>query len=449
MSIQPTASPAPSSLRSPQPIEEKTPLKISSQDLHPPQEQAPAAASSSAYNNSIDTLLRPESPGLSVQDVKNHQPGLLQPSSLAKNPTQPVDFKKLQKAIAANSEHYLQQAKDLGAHMNALCAGSPSPEDLAEAKELFTRLTDYAQSFWELEAILLDPALDKMSLSAPIQSRIAKMRDALPPMNQNFLAALGDYERCKTQPQVAASAQKRMGVDDLGKLPDDNEVHQDWAFMRRVYLAQTGFSKTRPDKEGNIRHYSFGVDSANLASLDGEHLALKGPVANQIRALVRDARKAGHSVMIASAYRSPAEDFKQWKKTYDQCLSDPDCRPKKSADGSYSDAAILKLAEKMRNRKAPAGYSLHTSGLAVDFSTPDPTTPKGAKERWLPTSTTEANRELWRKTPFFKWLNINAGQYGGAILNSEEWHTFFTDTEKPAPQSDMKVAQLSPPPTQS
>ena len=77
------------------------------------------------------------------------------------------------------------------------------------------------------------------------------------------------------------------------------------------------------------------------------------------------------------------------------------------------------LLKMMPGIKAPAGFSNHTQGRAVDFST-DEVINGNAESLTADTS----QRALWRKSWFFKWLvaDGNAAKYRFMNLATEEWH---------------------------
>ena len=63
-------------------------------------------------------------------------------------------------------------------------------------------------------------------------------------------------------------------------------------------------------------------------------------------------------------------------------------------------------------RKAPPGFSNHSNGKAVDFTT---------KEGKVTYTANTSQRAGWRKTWLHGWLLENAEKYGFHPLASEEW----------------------------
>jgi hypothetical protein len=71
------------------------------------------------------------------------------------------------------------------------------------------------------------------------------------------------------------------------------------------------------------------------------------------------------------------------------------------------------MVKRMRKFKAPAGFSRHTSGVAVDFKT--------TEDNVVLTADSNQN-ELWKKTWFHKWLVKNAERFKFKPLSTEAWH---------------------------
>lgn len=67
----------------------------------------------------------------------------------------------------------------------------------------------------------------------------------------------------------------------------------------------------------------------------------------------------------------------------------------------------------MVSYKAAPGYSNHSNGLAVDFTT----TYKGRSLK-----SRKAQREPWRDAWLHRWLLENAANYRFQPLATEEWH---------------------------
>lgn len=131
----------------------------------------------------------------------------------------------------------------------------------------------------------------------------------------------------------------------------------------------------------------------------------------------QDAAREVRSIGIASAYRNYEEETHIWKI---------DCFPayykataperEALAEGPHGDEAIGVLVTYFSPRKAPPGFSNHSDGRAVDFTTTQAGTEYTAHGY---------QRTGWRRTWLHRWLVQHAGKYGFQPLESEEWHWDF------------------------
>ena len=76
----------------------------------------------------------------------------------------------------------------------------------------------------------------------------------------------------------------------------------------------------------------------------------------------------------------------------------------------------------IEGKKAPAGFSGHTHGIAADMTTTEVGTV------WTVNSDYE-HQVGWQKTWLFKWLVENASQYDFYQLKKETWHWEYHDKE--------------------
>ncbi|MBC8121335.1 MAG: D-alanyl-D-alanine carboxypeptidase family protein [Gemmatimonadaceae bacterium] len=122
-------------------------------------------------------------------------------------------------------------------------------------------------------------------------------------------------------------------------------------------------------------------------------------------------------VSIISAYRSASQQFFKWQTNFPSYYRQT--RPQRSAvpGGEHGTAAVQFMIQYIGRRLAAPGYSLHNSGLAVDF---------GTKEggRNLTPDTSSANVRHWRGSWLFHWLSANASRFGYYQNTSidEPWH---------------------------
>lgn len=118
---------------------------------------------------------------------------------------------------------------------------------------------------------------------------------------------------------------------------------------------------------------------------------------------------------IASAYRDYAQDSQAWSNTFDKHYEKQDNRTRMEAmaGGRHGDAALDWFIALMSPIKAPPGFSNHSNGLAVDFSTTDGGVRLGPNTN---------QRAAWRASWLHSWLVANAATYRFHPLASEEWH---------------------------
>lgn len=128
-----------------------------------------------------------------------------------------------------------------------------------------------------------------------------------------------------------------------------------------------------------------------------------------------EAAKRTSALGVASAYRDYAQDARAWSNTFDKHYDKADNRSRMEAmpGGRHGDAALAWFVELMSPIKAPPGFSNHSNGTAVDFST----TVSGVS---LGPNTSQ--RSQWRGSWLHPWLVRHAGTYRFHPLASEEWH---------------------------
>lgn len=128
----------------------------------------------------------------------------------------------------------------------------------------------------------------------------------------------------------------------------------------------------------------------------------------------QDAAREVRSIGIASAYRNYEEETRVWKT---DCFPDyyKATAPEREglAGGRHGEAAIAVLVAYFSPRTAPPGFSNHSDGRAVDF-----TTTQGGTEY----AAHGYQRAGWRRTWLHRWLVQHAGEYRFHSLESEEWH---------------------------
>jgi D-alanyl-D-alanine carboxypeptidase len=150
------------------------------------------------------------------------------------------------------------------------------------------------------------------------------------------------------------------------------------------------------------------------AALAGEQW---GPPADAQAMAQQGLARNAHSIGIASAYRSHADERRIWthdcfpkyyKETYPTRMA--------ATGGPHGEKAVNIIVRYFSPRKSPPGFSNHSNGKAVDFMT---------RQGRVTYTANTSQRSGWRKTWLHEWLVHNAEQYGFHPLASEEWHWEF------------------------
>jgi hypothetical protein len=144
----------------------------------------------------------------------------------------------------------------------------------------------------------------------------------------------------------------------------------------------------------------------------------------------RDAAAAGGDQLargcthigIGSGYRTKEEDFGAWKTTFLKSLGRTQKAREalwhaKSPKDPIGPEAVALMAENMHAFKATPGFSNHSRGLAVDFTT--------TQDR-VELSASVAQNDLWDASWFHQWLaaddDANAHRFRFHRLKTERWH---------------------------
>lgn len=174
------------------------------------------------------------------------------------------------------------------------------------------------------------------------------------------------------------------------------------------------------------RAFCANVPNEELGVVEGKHRMRKA-AAESCKALLSAARAAhaedksqGDSravqtkkIGVWSAYRNIAEDTLSWNSTFQQYYDETREQREALPGGAHGKRAVLVMLRLMISYKAAPGYSNHSNGLAVDFST----THHGKELR-----AKKAQKAKWRESWFHKWLCEHASEFGFAPLATEEWH---------------------------
>ena len=199
-------------------------------------------------------------------------------------------------------------------------------------------------------------------------------------------------------------------------------------FMRKVYEAQVKWQKNRG------RKYFEGLSASQLSPVEGQ-FKMKPAAATAAKKLLKAARddlkaaqakndinaKKVTSIGISSTYRDTTREksayLNAFKTHYNGFLS----RKFTNIKDRHGAKGLAAMTVQMINKKAPPGFSNHTSGVAIDFKTTESGRTLG------PNSSQKA---LWEKSWFYKWMGDNDSKYGFKRLKTEQWHWDYTGVIK-------------------
>lgn len=217
----------------------------------------------------------------------------------------------------------------------------------------------------------------------------------------------------------------------LGKLGTADET----AFRRKVYDRQLETTARDPHKE-----FLEALPPDELDEVEDGQQLRKGTVAEDAKSMLAQARedlateKAGakrgaavlkvKSIGINSAYRSLGTELGAWERAFKTALGATKAARETLKDGEFGDAAVKLMADRMYQYKAIPGYSRHTKGLAIDFTTTQGGVTYGPNG---------SQKDTWKKTWLYKWLAKHATDFGFGPYKAEPWHWQHTPpAETPA-----------------
>jgi LAS superfamily LD-carboxypeptidase LdcB len=186
-------------------------------------------------------------------------------------------------------------------------------------------------------------------------------------------------------------------------------------FMRRVYDAHVA-------RASRSRSFTPDVPAADLSTVEGRHRA-RTAAATACRDLLREARSAIRTqavaveVGITSAYRSASRQFTLWQSYFPDYYRRTQAHRRGLTGGEHGSQAVRYMVRFVGARIAAPGYSMHNSGLAIDF--------RNVQDgRTLRNRTTSSATRAWRRSWFWDWLTANAARFGYYQNTSidEPWH---------------------------
>jgi LAS superfamily LD-carboxypeptidase LdcB len=174
------------------------------------------------------------------------------------------------------------------------------------------------------------------------------------------------------------------------------------------------------------RSFCANVPNSELEIIEGKHRMRKAAadscksLLNAARAAHADDKSKGVALAVQttkigvwSAYRNIAEDTLSWNGTFLDYYNKNRATLEALPGGIHGKRSLQTMLRLMIKYKAAPGYSNHSNGLAVDFTTVH----RGKELR-----AKKAQAERWRGTWLWKWLREHASEFGFKPLSTEEWH---------------------------
>jgi hypothetical protein len=195
-------------------------------------------------------------------------------------------------------------------------------------------------------------------------------------------------------------------------------------FMRRVFDAQLKRALKK-------KKFFAGLSSEELDVVEGRH-QMRRDAAQSCKLLLAQARSElkqkqqegdGRAMKvtdigIASAYRDPQRDKEAWHKTFKKHYALTSTERARLEGGEHGERAVEFMVLKLRKLKAVPGFSNHTSGIAVDFTT---------TENKVVFTANSSQNEQWKSTWLHQWLVVNANKFHFQPLATETWHWDYND----------------------
>ena len=191
-------------------------------------------------------------------------------------------------------------------------------------------------------------------------------------------------------------------------------------FMRAVYDAHVAHALAQH------RVFRTGLPSSQLATVEGHHRMRTdaAPFCRQLLARARTDRTAAAArgdalaaaasgIGIRSAHRTASEELGIWAGLFPRYYRDTASRRAAAPGGPHGAAAVAIMVRHYSGRKAAPGFSNHTNGIAVDFTTTQGGTSLGAEE---------SQAAAWMASWLHRWLVSNAATFHFRPLSTEAWH---------------------------
>jgi hypothetical protein len=225
------------------------------------------------------------------------------------------------------------------------------------------------------------------------------------------------------QPARAVAGPVSAGPPPATKLSWANATEEQRDFMRRVYNKHVARSSGK-------KRFVPSVPGAELGNVENGQQMRKSAAASCVallaraRAALAGERTQGKAAALnvkefgaRSGYRSVEKQFNGWQGAFPAYYRDTQKERATLPGGPHGAAAVDSLAIYVGKRIGAPGFSLHNSGLAMDFFTKEGGLSLGP-------NTSAKSVAAWRKTWLFDWLSRNAAAhhfFQNTNIN-EPWH---------------------------
>jgi len=244
----------------------------------------------------------------------------------------------------------------------------------------------------------------------------------------SFVSPQATAER-REEPAPTSSVGAKGAGGGRGAIPAEQlsafGTEEQTAFKRQVYNAQMerairvkAFFPGLPEEEMEV------VENGQKMRKDAAQACQK--LLAQARADLKQQQDEGNelaqkvvSTGVGSAYRDPMTDFKIWDNLFQKYYKETQDKRAELDGGEHGDKAVQYLAGYIAQYKAVAGFSNHSSGIAVDFVTTEGKETLGADKSQNP---------RWKKSWLHKWLVEHAASFGFQPLATEAWHWDYRGT---------------------
>ena len=216
-------------------------------------------------------------------------------------------------------------------------------------------------------------------------------------------------------------------------------------FKRKVYRRHVSQSEAK-------RRFVPSVPKADLGNVEFGQQMRKAAAASCV-ALLAKARAAlagekaqGKAAALnvkafgaRSGYRSVERQFNGWQGAFGTYYRDTQAQRASLQGGSHGEAAVKVLAQYIGRRLGAPGFSLHNTGLAMDFFTKEGTLSLGP-------NTSAKSVAAWKRSWLFDWLKRNAAAYQFFQNTNidEPWHWEYRGPTNQAESEWASEFELQP-----